>query len=81
MFETSVLAKANVDHGLLFTGTDHAFNLASDPASTDATRAVTMPVDLADLKSGQNTLEMRTAGTSIQPPMVIANVELEVVPR
>ena len=31
------------------------------PESTDATRAVTMPVDLADLKSGQNALEMRTA--------------------
>ena len=51
------------------------------PQSTDATRAVTMPVDLADLKSGQNALEMRTAGTSTQAPMVIANVELEVVPR
>jgi hypothetical protein len=51
------------------------------PQSTDATRAVTLPVDLADLKDGQNTLEMRTSGTSAQPPMVIANVELEVVPK
>jgi len=38
LFETSVLAKANVDHGLLFTGTDHAFNLAFDPAARDAAR-------------------------------------------
>jgi hypothetical protein len=51
------------------------------PDSTPATRAVMMPVDLADLVDGQNTLEMRTAGESNQPPMIIANIELEVVPE
>lgn len=51
------------------------------PDSTPATRAVSMPVELADLREGQNTLEMRTAGASTQPPMVVANLELEVVPR
>ena len=40
-----------------------------------------MPVDLTDLKNGPNTLEMRTAGTSTQAPMVIANLELEVAPK
>jgi hypothetical protein len=51
------------------------------PESTPATRAVTMPVELGDLTSGQNTLELRTGGGSTELPMVIANVELEVVPR
>jgi len=35
-FEPSVLAKAHVNHGLIFTGTDHAFNLAYDPEARDA---------------------------------------------
>ena len=51
------------------------------PESSPQTRAVTMPVDVADLTDGQNTLDLRTAGNSPQPPMVIANVELEVVPK
>jgi hypothetical protein len=37
-FEPDVLAKANVDHGLLFVGTDHAFNLAFDPDARDPSR-------------------------------------------
>jgi hypothetical protein len=40
-----------------------------------------MPVDLADLQDGQNTLELRTTGVTAQPPMVIANIELEVAPK
>jgi hypothetical protein len=48
------------------------------PESMAQTRAVTMPVDLGDLQAGQNTLEMRTSGDSTQPPVVIANIELEV---
>jgi hypothetical protein len=51
------------------------------PESMPQTRAVSIPVDLADLRPGQNLLELRTAGVSTQPPLVIANVELEVVPR
>jgi hypothetical protein len=51
------------------------------PQSMAQTRAVSMPVEVADLKDGTNTLEMRTMGSSTQPPMTIANVELEVVPK
>jgi len=51
------------------------------PELQEQTRAVTMPVDLADLKDGQNILELRTEGGTDQSPMVIANIELEVVPR
>jgi hypothetical protein len=51
------------------------------PESMAQTRAVTMPVELADLRDGKNSLEMRTAGTSTQPPLTIANVELEVMPK
>lgn len=51
------------------------------PESMAQTRAVSMPVELADLEDGQNTLEMRTMGSSTQPPMTIANIELEVVPK
>jgi hypothetical protein len=51
------------------------------PDSMAQTRAVTMPVDLADLQDGQNTLELRTTGVTAQPPMVIANIELEVAPK
>jgi hypothetical protein len=51
------------------------------PTSMAQTRAVTMPVDLADLQNGQNTLELRTSGAAPEPPMVIANIELEVVPQ
>jgi hypothetical protein len=51
------------------------------PDSLDQTRAVSMPVDLADLKDGQNTLALRTGGTTPESPLVVANVELEVVPE
>jgi hypothetical protein len=51
------------------------------PDSSAATRAVTMPVDPADLQDGSNTLELRTAGTSPQPPMVVANIEVEVATK
>ena len=51
------------------------------PESQSSTRAVSIPVALADLKQGQNTLALRAAGTSTQPPMIVANVELDVVPR
>jgi len=52
-FEPAVLEKAKVDHGLLFTGTDHAFNLASDPGSTDATRAVVVAHEYGDDRDRQ----------------------------
>jgi hypothetical protein len=48
LFETSVLAKAKVDHGLVFTGTDHAFNLAYDPSVRDAAREVVVAREYGD---------------------------------
>jgi len=51
------------------------------PRSMPQTRALSIPVELADLESGQNLLELRTTGASTEPPLVVANVELEVVPR
>ena len=37
-FEPDILTEAGVRRGLLFAGTDHAFNLAFDPAARDATK-------------------------------------------
>jgi hypothetical protein len=48
MFEASVLAKANVDHGLLFMGTDHAFNLAYDPRANDAAHELVVAREYGD---------------------------------
>lgn len=36
MYESSTLAKAGIDHGLVFVDTDHAFNLGHDPGQFDA---------------------------------------------
>ena len=36
MFEAPVLARAGVDHGLVFVDTDHGWNLGHDPAQFDA---------------------------------------------
>jgi hypothetical protein len=43
-----VLAASKVDHGLLFVGTDHAFNLAFDPDARDASRAVVVAREFGD---------------------------------
>lgn len=51
------------------------------PNSMAQTRAVSIPVEVADLVDGPNTLELRTMGESSQPPLTVANVELEVVPK
>ena len=51
------------------------------PESVAQTRAFTMPANSADWVAGQNSLKMRTRGTSPQLPMTLANVELEVVPE
>jgi len=40
MFDAQVAPRAGVEHGLVFLDTDHGFNLAYDPGSRDATRAV-----------------------------------------
>jgi len=47
-----------------------------------AARAVTIPVDLADLKQGDNTVELMTTrkGDST-PEVVVANIELTVTPK
>jgi hypothetical protein len=47
-FEPGVLAEAKIDHGLLFVGTDHAFNLAYDPAARDASRALVVAREFGD---------------------------------
>jgi hypothetical protein len=36
MFQAEVLAKAGIDHGLVFVDTDHGFNLGHDPGQSDA---------------------------------------------
>jgi hypothetical protein len=36
MFESQVLVRAGVDHGLVFVDTDHGFNLGHDPGELDA---------------------------------------------
>jgi hypothetical protein len=52
-FEPAVLAYAKVDHGLVFTRTDHAFNLAYDPDSLDATRKVVVARESGDDRDRQ----------------------------
>jgi hypothetical protein len=47
-FEPHVLTEAKVDHGLLFVGTDHAFNLAYDPDVRDARRSVVVAREFGD---------------------------------
>jgi len=46
--ETSVLARAQIDHGLVFVGTDHAFNLAYDPDAHDAARELVVAREYGD---------------------------------
>jgi hypothetical protein len=52
-FEPAIVEKAKVDHGLLFTSTDHAFNLAYDPNSRDATRAMVVAREYGDDRDRQ----------------------------
>ncbi len=40
MFETEAVARAHIDHGLVFVDTDHGFNLGHDPGQADAQRGV-----------------------------------------
>jgi hypothetical protein len=47
-FEPTVMAEANIDHGLLFVGTDHAFNLAYDPRARDAAREIVVAREFGD---------------------------------
>ncbi|MBL8740462.1 MAG: hypothetical protein JNK04_05190 [Myxococcales bacterium] len=47
------------------------------PDDYAGTRTVTIPVEVGDLVSGTNTLEMKTEGSAVS----IANIELEVVPE
>jgi hypothetical protein len=47
-FVPSLLAKAHVDRGLLFTGTDHAFNLAYDPNVEDAAKGIVVSREYGD---------------------------------
>jgi hypothetical protein len=47
-FEPAVLAAAKIDRGLLFVGTDHAFNLAYDPAVRDAARGLVVAREFGD---------------------------------
>ena len=47
-FEPQVLADAKVDRGLLFVGTDHAFNLAYDPGAKDPARALVVAREFGD---------------------------------
>ena len=47
-FEPQVLTDAKVDRGLLFVGTDHAFNLAYDPDARDADRALVVAREFGD---------------------------------
>jgi hypothetical protein len=47
-FEPSVLAEAKIDRGLLFVGTDHAFNLAYDPGAHDAARELVVAREHGD---------------------------------
>jgi hypothetical protein len=52
-FEPAVLARAKIDHGLVFTRTDHAFNLAYDPDSRDATRNLVVARESGDDRDRQ----------------------------
>ncbi|MET0593803.1 MAG: hypothetical protein ABW133_13960 [Polyangiaceae bacterium] len=47
-FEPRVLREAKVDRGLLFVGTDHAFNLAYDPAARDANQSIVVAHEYGD---------------------------------
>jgi hypothetical protein len=47
-FEPRVLARAKVDEGLLFVGTDHAFNLAYDPEARDPRRDLVVAREFGD---------------------------------
>jgi hypothetical protein len=47
-FEPAVLAATHVDRGLLFVGTDHAFDLAFDPDARDATRDLVVAREFGD---------------------------------
>jgi hypothetical protein len=47
-FEPSILSDAKVDRGLLFVGTDHAFNLAYDPDVRDPQRALVVAREFGD---------------------------------
>jgi hypothetical protein len=47
-FEPSVLNEARVDRGLLFVGTDHAFDLAYDPRASDASRGLVVAREFGD---------------------------------
>lgn len=47
-FEPSTLIHAKIDRGLVFVGTDHAFNLAYDPGSRDATRGIVVAREYGD---------------------------------
>jgi hypothetical protein len=47
-FEPAVLATAKIDRGLLFVGSDHAFNLAYDPAVRDPTRGLVVAREFGD---------------------------------
>ncbi len=40
MFETEVLTRAHVTHGLIFVDTDHGFNLGHDPGQANAQRGL-----------------------------------------
>jgi hypothetical protein len=48
LFEPAVLATAKIDRGLLFVGTDHAFNLAYDPAVRDPARGLVVAREFGD---------------------------------
>jgi hypothetical protein len=47
-FEPRVLALAKIERGLLFVGTDHAFNLAYDPAARDASQSLVVAREYGD---------------------------------
>ncbi|HKQ71281.1 MAG TPA: hypothetical protein VJT73_18185 [Polyangiaceae bacterium] len=47
-FEPSVLKTAKIDRGLLFVGTDHAFNLAYDPDARDAWQKLVVAREYGD---------------------------------
>lgn len=51
------------------------------PESMEQTRAVLIPVDIADLQDGENVMELRAGGTSSEQPLVVSNIDLEVVPK
>jgi len=52
-FEPGVLADAKIDHGLLFTGTDHAFNLVYDPRAHDPSREILVAREYGDDRDRQ----------------------------